>query len=144
MRDPETILADLAAAIRARDPTALEDAVYAAFEADLPAELGPALAEALLLPWHFRHEEIALALYRLNDPSTVPALAEAALAKPVYLAQDEPGGLTHRCIAALARIGNDEAVAKLEELARSNNRACAKLAAQRLHARKGLKVGGTR
>jgi len=134
MRPTETIRAELSAAIGARDPGALEDAVYAAFEAGLPTELVDVLASALLLPWHFRHEDIATALHRIKDPRAVTSLGRAALATHPYLAYDDQCGLARKCIAALVAVGNAEAKSQLEQLATSDNDTCASLARKRLDA----------
>jgi hypothetical protein len=137
MRSTDTIRADMTRAMTDRDPTALEDAVLASFEAQLPAELGELLADALLLPWHFRHEEIAVALKRMGDPRTATALAKAALMRPTYLSFDEYRRLARRCTAALAAIGNAHAKDHLVELARGDDRVCAGFAQRHLDAWRG-------
>lgn len=131
MRDVHTLQSDFLAAMHACDPTALEDAVYAAFEANLPGELAPLLAEALLLPWHFRHEDIATALGRMKDPRAVDALASAALTRPTYLIHHR-GALAKKCVAALAAIGDSSARTHLEQLAGSIDADCADAARRRL------------
>jgi hypothetical protein len=132
MRATETIRKDLASAVALCDSRALEDAVYAAFEADLPPELAEVFAQVLLLPWHFRHEDIATALQRMKDPRTVPALFAAASAKHAYLAYDETCSLARRCLAALSAIGTDEARARVAALASGGDAIVAKFAQRRL------------
>lgn len=132
MRDTATIIADLEAAIVKRDSLALEDAVYAAFEADLPQELAGMLAEVLQMPWHFRHEDVASALRTMRDAHTVTALFQTIFAEHEYLNHDELFGLARKCIWALADIGTPEARERLTEVTKTANATVAAYARKRL------------
>src|SRR4051794_19486668 len=108
-------------AMTARDAGAFEDALFNAFGRGVPRELSGLLAEALRMPWHQRHEDLARALQDLKDPDSVDALFLAAQDVHEYLSYDEFFGLARKCTWALADIGTPAAKARLEELARNAN-----------------------
>lgn len=132
MSEAGTIKAELLEAIDARDADALEHAVSAAFEVGLPSDLVDILADALLMPWHRRHQDLALALQTLRDPSSVAALFAAANAQYDYLGYDESFGLARKCTWALADVGTSEAKERLRDLSRSTNTVIAAYAKKRL------------
>ena len=98
----------------------------------LTADLGPVLAELLLLPWHQQHEDIAQTLQKLRVPSTVDALAKAALVKYDHLAYNDSHAFARKCTWALADIGTLEARGHLERLARAEDSEIAAYAQKRL------------
>jgi hypothetical protein len=119
-------------AVTARDPGAFEDALAFAHQGGLSPDLAGILAEALLMPWHQRHEDVALALQRLREPVAVDALYEAALSEHAYLEYDEFFALARKCTWALADIGTAEAKRRLEDLASSKNTTISGYARRRL------------
>jgi len=122
----------LVAAIEAKDADALELAVNAAFVAGLPHELTDLLTDALTMPWHTRHEDLAHALQTMKSPASVEALFMAATTQYEYLSYDEFFGLARKCTWALADIGTPEAQERLAQLARSQNLVIAGYAQKRL------------
>jgi hypothetical protein len=130
---PEIIESELRAALVSRDAHTVESALTLASRFGvLTAGLGPLLAELLLLPWHQQHEDIARALQQLRLPTTVDALATAALVKHDYLAYNDSHAFARKCTWALADIGTREARAHLERLARSSDSEIAAYAQKRL------------
>ena len=120
------------ASIEAKDADALELAVSAAFAAGLPHELTDLLTDALTMPWHTRHEDLASALQAIKSPASVDGLFMAATAQYQYLEYDEFFGLARKCTWALADIGTAEAQQRLAQLARSENLIIAGYAQKRL------------
>jgi hypothetical protein len=141
----DEIKAALEEAIEAQDADAFEDAVSAAWRADLPRELSGVLGAALLMPWHTRHEDLASALQRLKDPRTIDVLFKAATSRHAYLEYDEFFGLARKCTWALADIGTPEAKEQLQQLARGQNQVIAAYAQKRLdhwERERHRKIGG--
>jgi hypothetical protein len=68
-----------------------------------------------------KHEDIASILQRMPDPLAVNTLYKAALTIDPYLEWDENHALATKCIYALGTIATDEAKAKSELLAKSDN-----------------------
>lgn len=101
------------------DEDELEAALALGFRFGLFPDWAPALCRLLVEPWHHSHEDVALALEELRDPSTVDCLYEAALMK--FGEEDEFEAFAVKCIWALYRIGTPEARVKLELLAQSDN-----------------------
>jgi hypothetical protein len=118
--------------MEARDADAFESALRSAYQAGLSLDLSEVLAAALLMPWHYRHEDLARALQQLRDPRTVDALFHAAFSRHAYLDYDENFGLARKCTWALADIGTAEAKRRLEELAAGENESVAGYAQRRL------------
>lgn len=130
---PGLIESELRASLVARDPDAVTDAlVLAGFFERVTVDLAPLLAELLLLPWHYEHENIALTLQGLRVPGTADALAQAALVRHDYLDSDDSHAFARKCTWALADIGSPEARAHLENLARADDAEIAAYAQKRL------------
>lgn len=133
MTATEPIRAALLRAIAARDPDAFDVALGSAYEVGLSPDLAGLLAEALLMPWHMRHEDVARALQELRDPVAIDALFECALSHPhPYLDYDEFFALARKCTWALADIGTPEAKERLQRLAACENPIIAAYAQKRL------------
>lgn len=126
------IRASLLAAIEARSADAFEDAVASAYRAGLPAGLEDIFAAAIVMPWHTRHEDLALALQKMKVAPAVDALYEAALSTHPYLEHDESFGLARKCTWALADIGTPDAKKQLERLAECSNQTISGYARKRL------------
>jgi hypothetical protein len=130
---PEIIGSELRRAVLSQDAKAVDHALLLAVRLHLmTADLAPLLAQLLLLPWHFKHEDIALALQRLRVPATADALAQAALMKHDYLAYNGSHAFARKCTWALADIGTPEARAHLESLSRVDDVELAAYAKKRL------------
>ena len=85
----------------------------------IPPSSASILNRLLPLDWHYQHENIALALQRLADSSSVDSLYLAAQSRHAYLDYDQAYALAVKCIWALGAIGTDEAREKLQRLAAS-------------------------
>jgi hypothetical protein len=130
---PELIESELRAALVSRDADTVDSALVRAFRFEvLTTDLAPLLVELLLLPWHYKHEDIALALQELRVPATADALARAALVEHDYLDSDDSHAFARKCTWALADIGAPEARAHLESLARVDDADIAAYAQKRL------------
>ena len=120
--------AELEAAIQAQDPDEFENALN-----DLGDGAGcGVLIQALSMDWHFRHEDVALAIQWARCADAVPALEARALDCPAYLAWDDNHALARKCTWALADIGTPEARAALERLADCDIAVVGELARRRL------------
>jgi hypothetical protein len=129
----EIIGSELRRALLSQDAGAIDTALLLAVRFKLlTADLAPLLAELLLVPWHQKHEDIALALQRLRVPATIDALARAAVIKHSYLAYNDSHALARKCTWALADIGTPEARAHLENLAGVDDAEIASYAQKRL------------
>jgi hypothetical protein len=144
MANTTEVRARLIEAIRGQDADGLERAVASAFQAGVLGAVSEVFVEAILLPWHHSHEDLARALQIAKDPRAVEALFETAFARYEYLDYDEFFGLARKCTWALADIGTAEARERLQGLARSENVIIARYAQKRLDqwheelSRKGL------
>lgn len=74
------------------------------------------LNELLVETWHRQHENIALLLERIQDPTSVKYLATAVDLNLDYLAWDEGKAFERKCIWALGKICNEESITVLREL----------------------------
>ena len=119
-------------AVRAEDADAFELALISAFRAEQLGTAADVFADAILLPWHHSHEDLASALQKTKYRPAVDALFKTALSRHDYLEYDEFFGLARKCTWALADIGTPEAVERLRDLARSQNALVAGYAQRRL------------
>lgn len=78
------------------------------------------LCELLMFSWHVKHEEIAMMLQDLADPRTVDSLYKAAELQFSYLDFDDTYQFARKCIKAISRINDVNAIGKLKLLAKSN------------------------
>lgn len=90
------------------------------------------LNQLLAEGWHYRHEDIALALEELHDPSSIEPLYRAALSRHEYLDYDDGYALARKCTWALYKIGTPEAFERLRDLSRGENLVIAGYARKRL------------
>lgn len=72
-------------------------------------------------PWHQKHEEIVRLLDHYRQPSSVDPLYEAALLNLDYRDYDEDFVLANKCIRALEKIQDQNAIEKMELLASADN-----------------------
>ncbi|WP_337043901.1 hypothetical protein [Emticicia sp. 17c] len=80
------------------------------------------LCELLQLPWHFKHEDIAMLLKDIADPSTVDCLYKASELKFDYLNYDDSYQFARKCIKALSAISDESSIEKLKLLAISKTK----------------------
>lgn len=78
--------------------------------------------------WHQRHEDVVDALAKLRVPESVGPLFEVATTDFPYREYDDSRSLAVKCIRALRRIENLDAVAKLATLSHSEDRIVAQAA----------------
>ncbi len=95
------------------------------------------LSELLLVSWHTKHEDIASLLKNIASPNTVENLHKAVELKLDYLEYDDTFQLARKCIKALSRINNEQAIDKLKLLSNSENEVISKYAEKEL-VQKGL------
>jgi len=72
-------------------------------------------------PWHQKHEEIVRLLDHFRQPSSVNPLYEAALLDLDYRDYDEDFILANKCIRALEKIQDQNAIEKMESSASADN-----------------------
>jgi hypothetical protein len=120
-RDPEHVRRLLEAADESRNADDVEYALLLGFRFGFPDDVVPILNRLLVEDWHRQHENIAQALTRFRDPSSVDSLYRAALSRHEYLAYDDAFALAVKCIWALAKIDTPEARERLRALATSDN-----------------------
>lgn len=102
-----------------KDPDRFEEALSACFPMRHGEELCELLSHVLVEDWHFRHEDVALAIQKLKCTCAVEALERRASCNPDYLFWDESNALARKCAWALADIGTDDARQALERLSKS-------------------------
>lgn len=128
----KSVLRKLKESIHSENPDQLEDALNSAWKNRMKIKYVDALNEMLLLPWHFRHEDIVNALQELQSPTSVDVLFESATIKHKYLEFDESFSLSRKCTWALADIGTFEAKSKLVELSKNIDPYISKYASKRI------------
>jgi hypothetical protein len=122
--NPERSSELLDAAAQANDAAGVEVALLLGSRFGVTPKHVPTLTRLLTASWHRSHEDVALALERLHDPSAVDALFEAAretYRTLAYLEYDGGHAFARKCVWALAVIGTLDARTKLEALAQSED-----------------------
>ena len=79
------------------------------------------LNKLILCKWHEKHEDIVFLLQKIRDSESVECLYQAIFLRPAYLKWDDNYSFERKCIHAIAKCGNQEAVNKLKLLVTSNN-----------------------
>lgn len=92
----------------------------------------PILCSLLVRDDHKGHDDLADTLQNLRDPRSVECLFDRAHRALPYLDYNESSALARRCVWALHDIGTEEAVAKLEALAKDPREEVSAEAADRL------------
>ncbi len=109
-------------AIQTKDAEMVEEAMLLTmFLNYFSAKFSNVLCKLLQEDWHYKHEDIAMTLKEINDSSTVDCLFRAAQLKFNYLDYDDTYQFARKCIKALSRIDNNEAIEKLKVLAENDN-----------------------
>ena len=109
---------NIAGAERARDPTALRDALY-----PIERVSGSTLGRLLLEEWHDSQEDIVFELGQRRARDAVRIIEKAA-ATPFQLLDDGADGLSQfkrKCAYALAYIGTEESRLALERFVSSDD-----------------------
>ena len=116
--DVKRVLED---AFDSRDPDDVEFGIVLGFRFGLPEKCVSILIKLLKADWHFKHEDIAMALQKMKAAESVESLYEAALTEFDYLDYDDSYALSVKCIWGLGDIGNGEAIEKLKLLSSVKN-----------------------
>jgi hypothetical protein len=103
----------------------LELLIILATRDGLNADYTDVLCKLLMEEWHEYHEDIVMMLEEIKDQNSVNALYSTALKIPEY---DDGRSLAKKCIWALGAINNENANAKLQELAGSHDEIIAEAA----------------
>ncbi len=97
----------------------------------------PVLCSLLIRDDHEGHEDLADTLQDLRDPKSVECLFDRAQRRLPYLDYNDSSALARRCVWALHDIGTEEAVSKLEALAKDPREEVSNEAADRLLSLRG-------
>jgi hypothetical protein len=122
--NPLSSAAILSSEVSAQNAEGVEAALILSFRFGLTPSHSDALIQLVTATWHTRHEDVALALEQIRHPDSVDVLYEAA--SKTYrtvptLQHDDGHAFARKCVWALARIGTQEARAKLELLSQSDD-----------------------
>ena len=93
------------------------------------------LNHLLLLRNHQCHEDIAISLQRLRDPSSIPNLAAAIEQDFDFYAWDEGKAFVRKCMWALGKIGTDQAWSEIEQFSKAQDPVIARWAKEQLDGR---------
>lgn len=85
------------------------------------ASLSPVFCQLLKEDWHYKHEDLAMLLSDIKDPSTANCLCEATELQYSYLDYDDTYQFARKCIKGISAIGDNNAINKLQQLAESKN-----------------------
>ena len=127
-KDPEHLPALLRDAAQRRDENQVEAAMLLGFEFGFSRSCLPGLHALLMEDWHISHEDIAMVLQEMHDPSSIDVLYRAAQLQFDYLSFDEAYALGVKCCYALGDINTTEGDEKLRLLAELDNPVIAKAA----------------
>jgi len=127
-KDPEHVPGLLRDAGQRRDAVQVEMALHLGFSFGFSRSCLPVLHDLLPQDWHRSHEDIAMVLQELHDPSSVDVLYHVAPMQFDYLSYDEAYALGVKCCYALGAINTPEGDAKLRALAEIDNPVIAKAA----------------
>jgi hypothetical protein len=75
------------------------------------------LCNLILLPWHKKHEDLAMLLQTNAHPSIVDVLFKAVQLNLEYLDYDDTYQFPRKCIKAISSIGDENSTEKLKQLA---------------------------
>ncbi|WP_193370029.1 hypothetical protein [Pelagibius marinus] len=120
-RNPEHICDLLKSALKNQDAKEAEAADLLGWEFGFPRSCLVSLNTLLTEDWHEVHEDFAVALGDLRDPSSIDPLYRAALMDLDYLAYDQACALAAKCCCALGAINTEEAIERLRALTQSEN-----------------------
>jgi len=122
----------LETAIRKRDSDLAERSIGGLRRRTAPDTYAPALIVLADADWHFRQEDVVLALQQLRSPDAVVVLERCTFSVHEHLAHDEFFGLARKCTWALADIGTPDAREALARISNCDNPIIAGYAKKRL------------
>jgi len=103
-------------AYKRQDGEAVELALMQCYDKFDRSDYVAVLIDLLLEDWHYKHEDIALELQRIQSPLAVDALHQTAIKKFAYLDYNYSHALARKCTWALCKIGTEEAKQRLIQL----------------------------
>ncbi|EIZ8958162.1 hypothetical protein NUU98_18680 [Cronobacter sakazakii] len=108
-----------------KDPKEVEYALYIGFHFGFTSKHEDILIHLLDDDFHYKHDDVVLALVKIKAKSdnAANALYKCALSEYDYLAdhrEDDNYTLAWNCIYALAKTGSNYAIEKLKELSKSS------------------------
>lgn len=107
--------------LQRNDEADVEFGLMAGFEFGFTSAHLDILIDLLPAPWHYRHEDVVLALQEFRTPEAIPALVHATQWIPEYLEFDEFRALATKAIWALGDIPGRQAEQELMRLAESDH-----------------------
>lgn len=128
----EKVLNNLQNAIETSSADTAESAVTSVHEFGYHPDFVPYLIELLEVNWHYRHEDIVLALQWTKDNRATKTLLKTAERKFDYLEYDNSYALARKCTWALADIGTEESKQALIKLSQGHDEEVAVYALKRL------------
>jgi len=106
-----------------KDADRLECAMIFGATFGFPQDVDTVLCDLILEDWHRQHEDIVFdCLRHHNSPRVVDYLYRASKMRLPYLAYNESGSLGSKAVYALVKIGTEEALEKVREIAATDNR----------------------
>lgn len=129
----EDVLNRLRKAIESNSADLVERAVTDVHSFGYNSDFVPHLIALLKANWHFRHEDIALALQWTKDNRATKTLLKTAQSTFQYLDYNHSYALARKCTWALADIGTNEAKQALIELSQWHDEEIAGYALKRLN-----------
>lgn len=118
----EEILKGLNEAYQSRNANYVEEFVYLIFAFDVfEKKIVNILNELLLVNWHYKHEDIALALEKISSSKSLDFLYNAIELHPQYLSWDDNYAFEVKCVRAIYYIGKEKAYSYLEKLCNHKN-----------------------
>lgn len=123
----------LKAIIEEKNAEELDYLMYVCFEFDIFSDnIIDMLCDIFEAEWHYKHEDIALLFEEVKPTKAIDSLYRVAISNYSYLDFDESYALAVKCIWALGKIGNEEAIEKLKLLSMSSNEIIKKNALEQL------------
>lgn len=132
------LLTEIVYAYKQEDAEMIEYLIFTIFLAEEKLNISSfldILNKLILCKWHNKHEDIALLLQKIRGSESVEYLYKAIFLKPAYLEWDDNYAFEKKCIHAIAKCGNREAVDKLKLLVTNKNeiiRLCAEQQLQKV------------
>lgn len=132
------LLTEIVHAYKQEDAEMIEYLIFTIFLAEEELNISSfldILNKLILCKWHNKHEDIALLLQKIRASESVEYLYKAIFLKPTYLEWDDNYAFEKKCIHAIAKCGNREAVDKLKLLVTNKNvviRLCAEQLLQKV------------
>lgn len=120
------LLTEIIHAYKQEDAEMIEYLIFTIFLAEEKINISTfldILNKLILCKWHEKHEDMALLLQKIRSSESVEYLYKAIFLKPAYLEWDDNYAFERKCIHAIAKCGDREAVDKLKLLVANENEA---------------------